>query len=113
MATQFASQLNAAHQAGIDANGTGGQPLFTGASAATLTAAALTPDQVAAANATSTNGNMLAFGTMRGRDGLALMVGMATAAMRGSSAGLLRRIGSPARRRNGFMRSGIVNLRRG
>jgi flagellar hook-associated protein 1 FlgK len=49
MATQFAAQLNAAHQAGTDANGNPGQPLFTGASAATLTVAPLTPDQVAAA----------------------------------------------------------------
>ncbi|MBA3941716.1 MAG: flagellar hook-associated protein FlgK [Sphingopyxis sp.] len=66
MATDFAGQLNAAHQAGTDANGNTGQPLFTGTSAATLTATALTPDQVAAANASGSNGNMLAFGTMRG-----------------------------------------------
>ena len=66
MATQFASQLNAAHQAGTDANGNPGQPLFTGTSAATLTAATLTPDQVAAANASGSNGNMLALGAMRG-----------------------------------------------
>jgi len=66
MATQFASELNAAHQAGSDANGNPGQPLFTGTSAATLTAASLTPDQVAAANASGSNGNMLVLGTMRG-----------------------------------------------
>ncbi|ABF54621.1 flagellar hook-associated protein FlgK [Sphingopyxis alaskensis] len=66
MAADFAAQLNAAHQAGADANGNPGQPLFTGASAATLTAAPLTPDQVAAADASSGNGNMLAFGAMRG-----------------------------------------------
>lgn len=66
MATQFASQLNAAHQAGTDANGNPGAPLFTGTSAATLTAAPLTPDQVAAANASGSNGNMLALGAMRG-----------------------------------------------
>ena len=66
MATQFAAQLNAAHQAGTDANGNPGQPLFTGASAATLTVAPLTPDQVAAADATGSNGNMLALGAMRG-----------------------------------------------
>lgn len=66
MATDFAAQLNAAHQAGIDAGGNPGQPLFTGTGAATLAAAPLTPDQVAAANATGSNGNMLAFGTMRG-----------------------------------------------
>lgn len=66
MATQFASQLNAAHQAGTDANGNPGAPLFTGTSAATLTAAPLTPDRVAAANASGSNGNMLALGAMRG-----------------------------------------------
>ena len=66
MATQFATQFNTAHQAGLDANGNPGQPLFTGTSAATLTATSLTASQVAAADATSTNGNMLALGAMRG-----------------------------------------------
>ncbi|WP_428684799.1 flagellar hook-associated protein FlgK [Sphingopyxis sp.] len=66
MATQFAAQINTAHQAGVDANGNAGQPLFSGTSAATLTATSLTANQVAAANATGTNGNMLAFGAMRG-----------------------------------------------
>ncbi|HEV2600227.1 flagellar hook-associated protein FlgK [Sphingopyxis sp.] len=66
MANDFASQLNAAHQAGTDAAGNPGQPLFTGTSAATLTAASLAPDQVAAANGSGSNGNMLNFGAMRG-----------------------------------------------
>ena len=66
MATSFASQLNAAHQAGTDANGNPGQPLFSGTSAATLTATPLAPDQVATANASGSNGNMLAIGAMRG-----------------------------------------------
>ena len=66
MATGFATQLNAAHQAGIDADGNPGQPLFTGTSAATLTAATLAPDQVAVADASGSNGNMLALGAMRG-----------------------------------------------
>ena len=66
MASDFAAQLNAAHQAGIDGNGNPGQPLFIGTSAATLTAAPLAPDQVAAADASGSNGNMLAFGTLRG-----------------------------------------------
>ena len=66
MANDFANQLNAAHQAGTDANGNPGQPLFTGTSAATLTAASLSPDQVAAADASGSNGNMLALGAMRG-----------------------------------------------
>lgn len=66
MATSFAAQLNAAHQAGTDTNGNPGAPLFTGTSAATLTASALAPEQVAAANASGSNGNMLALGTLRG-----------------------------------------------
>ncbi|MBK6412468.1 flagellar hook-associated protein FlgK [Sphingopyxis sp.] len=66
MATSFAAQLNAAHQAGTDANGNPGAPLFTGTSAATLTLSALTPEQVAAANASGSNGNMLALGALRG-----------------------------------------------
>jgi flagellar hook-associated protein 1 FlgK len=66
MAAGFAGQLNAAHQAGADANGNPGAALLTGATAATLTAAALTPTDVAAANASGTGGNMLAFGAMRG-----------------------------------------------
>jgi flagellar hook-associated protein 1 FlgK len=65
-AAQFAGQLNAAHQAGIDANGNAGQPLFAGTTAATLTATPLSADQVAAADASGSNGNMLAFGAMRG-----------------------------------------------
>jgi flagellar hook-associated protein 1 FlgK len=69
MATQFAAQLNTAHQAGTDANGNPGQPLFTGTSAATLTATPLAPEQVAAANASGSNGNMLALGAMRGAGG--------------------------------------------
>ena len=68
MAADFAGQLNAAHQAGLDANGNPGAALFSGATAATLTAAALTPDQVAAADASGSNGNMLALGAMRGAD---------------------------------------------
>lgn len=66
LAQDFAAQLNAAHQAGFDAAGNPGAALFTGTSAATLTAAALTPDQVAVADATTSNGNMLAFGALRG-----------------------------------------------
>lgn len=65
-AAQFAGQLNAAHQAGTDANGNAGQPLFAGTTAATLTATPLSASQVAAANGSGTNGNMLAIGGMRG-----------------------------------------------
>lgn len=66
LAADFASQLNAAHQAGTDANGNAGAALFTGATAATLTAATLTTAEVAAADASGTNGNMLRFGALRG-----------------------------------------------
>lgn len=68
-AAGFAAQFNAAHQAGTDANGNPGQPLFSGTTAATLTASTLTPDQVAAANGSGTNGNMLSFGALRGTTG--------------------------------------------
>lgn len=66
VATQFAGQLNTAHQAGIDANGNAGQALFTGTGAASMTLASLTAADVAAATPTSSNGNMLALGAMRG-----------------------------------------------
>lgn len=67
MATQFANQINAAHQGGLDAAGNPGAALFTGTGgAASLTVAPLTASQVAAADATSVNGNMLAFGALRG-----------------------------------------------
>lgn len=65
-AVQFSGQLNAAHQSGLDKAGNAGQPLFSGSSAANLTAAALTAAQVAAADASSANGNILAFGALRG-----------------------------------------------
>lgn len=68
MALQFSTELNTAHQAGLDADGNPGAALFAGTSAATLVAAALTISQVAAADATSGNGNMLALGGARGAD---------------------------------------------
>ncbi|WP_432768784.1 MAG: flagellar hook-associated protein FlgK [Sphingopyxis sp.] len=66
LAVQISGQLNAAHQSGFDAAGNPGAALFTGTSAATLTAAPLAAADVAVADATSANGNMLAFGAMRG-----------------------------------------------
>lgn len=65
-AMQFAGQLNAAHQAGLDKDGNAGQALFSGTNAATLVAVALTAAQVAAADSSSSNGNILALGAMRG-----------------------------------------------
>ncbi len=70
LAAQVTSDVNALHQSGVDAAGNPGQPLFNLASgAASMVAAAITPPGVAAADATSTNGNMLAFANLRGAAG--------------------------------------------
>ncbi|RST31541.1 flagellar hook-associated protein FlgK [Sphingomonas ginkgonis] len=70
LAGQFASEVNAAHQKGTDANGAAGGALVSfGGTADTLTAVALTADQVAAADSSGDNGNMLAFGSLRGANG--------------------------------------------
>jgi flagellar hook-associated protein 1 len=71
LAAQLADALNTAHQAGTDANGNPGLALlaFNGGAAA-MTAAALLPADVAAANASASNGNILAFNTLRGATGI-------------------------------------------
>lgn len=70
LASQFAAQLNAAHEAGTDANGQPGGPLVSfGGTAASLAALPLSPSEVAAADATSDNGNLLSFATLRGAGG--------------------------------------------
>lgn len=71
LAAQVSNTLNAAHQAGIDANGNPGAALlnFSG-SAAGMTAAALAIAEVAAANAFGSNGNILAFNTARTNSGI-------------------------------------------
>jgi flagellar hook-associated protein 1 FlgK len=70
VASQFVTNINTAHQAGIDANGDPGGALLTiGASAASVVAIALTPDKVAAADGSSENGNILAFASLRGAGG--------------------------------------------
>jgi flagellar hook-associated protein 1 FlgK len=107
LAAQFASEVNSAHQAGKDANGNAGSALvnFTG-NAASLTAVALTPDQVAAADATSDNGNMLSFAGLRGptgtEHGWAQLVGVnaqtVSAATAEASAASTRRDGAMAAR---------------
>lgn len=108
MATSFAAQLNAAHQAGTDANGNPGAPLFTGTSAATLTASALAPEQVAAANASGSNGNMLALGTLRGAgdpearwSGHLATQAQTTAAARAQDAAAMTRADAAAAARDG------------
>jgi flagellar hook-associated protein 1 FlgK len=70
LAAQFASDINGANAAGTDANGNPGGPLVSfGGTADSLNAIALTPDKVAAADASSDNGNMLAFSNLRGPTG--------------------------------------------
>ncbi|MFN3620151.1 flagellar hook-associated protein FlgK [Sphingorhabdus sp.] len=71
LATQLSNTLNAAHQAGIDANGNPGAALlnFSG-SAAGMTSAALAIAEVAAANALGSNGNILAFNAVRTSSGI-------------------------------------------
>jgi flagellar hook-associated protein 1 len=70
LASQFATQINTVHQAGIDANGNPGAPLIDDAGgAASIAAFALTTAEVAAADATSANGNMLSFASLRGPNG--------------------------------------------
>jgi flagellar hook-associated protein 1 FlgK len=66
LAAQLAANLNAAHGAGFDANGNPGAALlnFSGGAAAII-AIALSPADVAAADASSSNGNMLAFANAR------------------------------------------------
>lgn len=71
LAAQLTDNLNIAHQAGVDANGNPGAVLlnFNGGAAAMM-AAALSPTDVAAADASSSNGNMLAFNNLRGNTGI-------------------------------------------
>ena len=70
LASQFATQLNTAHQAGKDLNGNPGGPLVSfGGTAASLAAMSLAPGDVAAADAVSDNGNLLSFAALRGAGG--------------------------------------------
>ena len=71
LAMQTAADLNAVHQSGSDPAGNPGAALLevTGG-AATMTLAVVQPADVAAANATSGNGNMLSFARLRGPDGI-------------------------------------------
>ncbi len=71
LAGHLATDLNTAHQAGLDANGNAGAALLNfGGSAAMLTAAALLPSDVATADSSGSNGNMLAFNNLRGTTGI-------------------------------------------
>jgi flagellar hook-associated protein 1 len=71
LASQFASDLNAAHQSGLDANGNPGTALLNlNGGAAMIAAIALTPADVAVADASSANGNMLGLSSLRGSGGV-------------------------------------------
>jgi flagellar hook-associated protein 1 len=66
IANQFVADFNSAHQAGRDSAGNPGLPLLSGGGGAlTVFAVALTPANVAAADNSSNNGNMLAFDGLR------------------------------------------------
>ncbi len=70
LSNQFATDLNTAHQSGIDASGNAGMALLNpGGGAATITATVLIPGDVAAADAGSANGNMLDLASLRGPGG--------------------------------------------
>ena len=71
LAGRVTSEFNAAHQMGLDANGNPGAALLTfGGNAASLTAVALTANEVAAADASSPNGNILNLANLRGPSGV-------------------------------------------
>lgn len=70
LAAQFASDLNGWHQSGLDANGNLGASLLSGSSATTMMATALAADAVAAADASSSNGNALQLASLRGANGI-------------------------------------------
>ncbi|MBA4748705.1 MAG: flagellar hook-associated protein FlgK [Sphingopyxis sp.] len=99
-ATAISDSINAAHQAGFDANGAAGSALFTATGrAVTLTATPLSPNGVAAADGASASGNMVRFGQLRGNAGpeaiwadLQARQGQATASAKAQSlAGASRR----------------------
>lgn len=70
LADRLAADLNGWHQAGRDQSGDPGQALLAGSGAAGLVAMALTADQVAAADPSASNGNMLQLSALRGDAGV-------------------------------------------
>ena len=70
LANQFVADLNGAHQAGQDVGGNAGVALLVlPAGATSMVAIAIVPSGVAAADASSSNGNMLALSGLRGANG--------------------------------------------
>jgi flagellar hook-associated protein 1 FlgK len=72
LAVRFGAQVNAQQAAGVDLSGQPGALLYdvAGGTAATLGALKVTADQIAAADSSSTNGNMLAYANLRGTGGI-------------------------------------------
>ena len=90
VAQQFAEQINGQHEAGRDVGGQAGSPLLTGSGAGDMTAVALSRDEVAAADGTTANGNILAFGNLRtstgGEASFAALVGQQSQAVASATA---------------------------
>ena len=102
LASQFSTELNAAHQAGIDANGNPGTALLNlNGGAAAMVAVALAPDDVAAANASSLNGNMLALNTLRGPGGVEQNISAMIAAQAQTTAAARAQEAAASSRRDG------------
>jgi flagellar hook-associated protein 1 len=102
LAAQLANDLNTAHQAGSDANGNPGAALLNfGGSAAAMTAAALLPAEVAAADASGSNGNMLAFNNLRGASGIEQNVAAMIAAQAQMTAAARAQEAAASTRRDG------------
>jgi flagellar hook-associated protein 1 len=102
LAGQLATDLNAAHQAGFDANGNPGAALLNfGGGAAALTAAALLPSDVAAADGSGSNGNMLAFNNLRGSTGIEQNVSAMVASQAQAAAAARAQEAAASTRRDG------------
>lgn len=70
LAVNLAKQLNDWNKLGTDNKGNPGADLMTGTDAASLALSVSDPDLVAAADATSPNGNLLSLSNLRGNDGV-------------------------------------------
>lgn len=102
LATQFSTELNAAHQAGLDANGNPGVALLNlNGGAAAMVAVALAPDDVAAANGASLNGNILAFNNLRGPGGVEQNISAMIAAQAQTTAAARAQEAAASNRRDG------------
>jgi flagellar hook-associated protein 1 FlgK len=102
LAAQLTADLNSAHQAGFDANGNPGAALlnFNGGAAAMM-AVALAPADVAAADASASNGNMLALNGLRGAGGIEQNVAAMIAAQAQTTAAARAQEAAASTRRDG------------